>query len=272
MGNSTEVSSDKYQKLFSLDNKVAIVTGAYGHLGTGISKALAGFGAKVILVGRDENKLKSFIEQNESAVKGSFEYFVCDVTHEDAFKKVVEKIVSNHGKIDVLVNNAYGKQNEPFEELTKSAWNRAIENTLTHYFTCAQAVSPIMLKARKGSIINIASLYAFLGTDQRIFAPLGKKSPIHYSVSKGGVLQITRYLATLWANKGVRVNAISPGHFPPKRGPERPDYMRELTARTPLGRIGQPDDLIGVVVLLASNASSYITGQNLIVDGGWSAW
>ena len=129
-----------------------------------------------------------------------------------------------------------------------------------------------MFKAKKGSIINIASIYGFLGTDQRIFKPLGRKSPLHYSVCKGGILQMTRFLATLWADKGIRVNAISPGHFPPKRGPNKPDYMHELKKRIPLGRIGQPDDLAGVTVFLASDASSYVTGQNLIVDGGWSAW
>jgi len=263
---------DNYQKLFSLEDKVAIVTGAYGHLGSAISKALAAFGAHVVLVGRNEQRLKEFVNQNQSSFENRLKYFVCDVTHEEDFQKVVEKVVSKYGTIDILVNNAYVKQNEPFEELTKSEWNHALEHTLTHYFTCTKAVSPIMLKSKSGSIINIASVYSFLGTDQRIFMPLGKKSPIHYSVAKGGILQLTRYLATLWADKGIRVNAISPGHFPPKRGPERPDYINEITKRVPMGRIGQPDDLAGAVVFLASGASSYVTGQNLIVDGGWSVW
>jgi len=260
------------EQLFSLNGKVAIVTGGAGYLGSGISKALASFGAKVIIIGRTEQKLKDFISQNKLMFPNKFEYFVCDVTHEEEFQNVVKDIRSKHGKIDILVNNAYGKQNEKFEELTKELWYQALENTLTHYFTCIKTVSPIMLKKRSGSIINIASLYSFLGTDQRIFVPLGNKSPIHYSVAKGGILQMTRYLSMLWADKDIRVNAISPGHFPPKRGPERPDYMHELTTRIPLGRIGKPDDLAGVVVLLASDASSYITGQNIVVDGGWSVW
>jgi gluconate 5-dehydrogenase len=263
---------DKYQKLFSLKDKAAIVTGAYGHLGSAISKALAAFDAHVVLVGRNEQRLKEFVNQNQSSFENRFEYFVCDVTHEEDFQKVVEKVVSKHGTIDILVNNAYVKQNEEFEALTKEAWNHALEHTLTHYFTCIKAVSPTMLRAKNGSIINIASIYGSLGTDQRIFMPLGKKSPIHYSVAKGGILQLTRYLATLWADKGIRVNAISPGHFPPKRPPERPDYMHELTKRIPMGRIGQPDDLAGAAVFLASDASSYITGQNIVVDGGWSVW
>ena len=261
-----------YDKLFSLDDKISIVTGGAGYLGAGISKALAGFGSKVILVGRTEQTLEKFISQNSSVFPNKIEYFKCDVTHEDEFQNVVERVTSKYGKIDILVNNAYGKQNEKFEELTKELWYQALENTLTHYFTCIKAVSPFMLNRQKGSIINIASLYSFLGTDQRIFKPIGKKSPIHYSVAKGGILQMTRYLAMLWADKGLRVNAISPGHFPPKRGPEKPDYMHELTTRIPLGRIGNPNDLAGVAVLLASDASSYITGQNFVIDGGWSVW
>lgn len=261
-----------YQKLFSLDGKVAIVTGAYGYLGSSISKALADYGANVILVGRNEQKLKDFIDKNQQKYKNKFEYFACDVTHEKDFQYVVDKVITNFGSIDILVNNAYKKQYEKFEDLTKELWDHALEHTLTHYFTCIKAVSSKMLKASKGSIINIASIYGFLGTDQRIFSPLGRKSPIHYSVAKGGILQMTRFLATLWAEKGIRVNAISPGHFPPKRGPEKPDYMHELTKRIPLGRIGQPNDLSGAVVLLASDASSYITGQNIVIDGGWSIW
>ncbi len=263
---------NKYQKLFSLEKKVAVVTGGAGHLGSAISKALAGFGATVILLGRTEQKLKDFVNQNKSSFKNRFEYFVCDITHEKDFQKVVDKVVSSYGTIDILVNNAYGKQYEKFDDLTKERWYLALEHSLTQYFTCIKAVSSVMLKAQKGSIINIASIYSFLGPDQRIFLPLGRIAPIHYSVAKGGILQMTRYLATLWADKGIRVNAISPGHFPPKRGPDRPDYIQEITKRVPMGRIGQPDDLAGAVVFLASNASSYITGQNLIVDGGWSVW
>jgi len=263
---------NSYKNLFSLDGKVAVVTGGAGYLGSSISKGLATFGAKVFVVGRTEKKLKEFVENNNQMLEQKMEYYVCDITNEEDFENIINKITKYNKSIDILVNNAYGKQNEKFEELTKELWNKALENTLTHYFTCIKTISPIMLKQNKGSIINIASLYAFLGTDQRIFKPLGRKSPIHYSVSKGGILQMTRYLAMLWAEKNIRVNSISPGHFPPKRGPEKPDYMKELNYRIPLGRIGKPEDLAGSVVLLSSDASSYMTGQNIVVDGGWSVW
>lgn len=267
-----EESTIHYEQLFSLKDKIAIVTGGSGHLGSAISKALAGFGATVIVLGRTEQVLKDFVDQNQPFCGKRLKYFVCDVTDESSFKEVVEETVDTYGTVDVLVNNAYGKQNESFDELTKEAWNNALDISLTHYFTCSQAVSRIMLEKQSGVIINIASIYGFLGTDQRVYEPLGKKTPLHYSVAKGGILQMTRYLAMLWAEKGIRVNAISPGVFSPRRGPERPDYMRELTKRVPLGRVGRPDDLAGVIALLASEASSYITGQNFIVDGGWSVW
>jgi NAD(P)-dependent dehydrogenase (short-subunit alcohol dehydrogenase family) len=263
----------KYEELFSLKKKVAIVTGAYGHLGSAISEALADFGATVILIGRNEQKLKTFISKHPE-LNDSFEYYVCDVTDEKKFQTIIKDLVERSKRIDILVNNAYEKQNEPFEKLTKTAWNHAIASSLTHYVTCAQAVSPVMLKEKSGSIINIGSIYAFLGVDHRIFLDIGNNPPIHYAVSKGGILQVTRYLATLWADKGIRVNSISPGYFPKKRPgvPERLDYIHEITERTPMRRIGQPDELTGAVIYLASNASSFVTGQNLIVDGGWSTW
>ena len=157
-----------------------------------------------------------------------------------------------------------------WSELTKEQWDQALEHTLTHYFTCTQSVSPIMLRAGNGSIINIASIYGFLGTDHRIFLNLDNNPPIHYAVSKGGVLQMTRYLATLWADKGIRVNAISPGYFPKKKPniPERPDYIEEITKRTPMKRIGKPEDLMGSIIYLASDASVYVTGETIVVNGG----
>ncbi|MFQ5771575.1 MAG: SDR family oxidoreductase, partial [bacterium] len=263
---------DKYRNLFSLQNKIIIITGGAGHLGSPMSKALASFGATVILIGRNEQKLRDFVKQNQTEGNNRFEYFVCDVTREEDFQEVVKKVVSNHGKIDVLINNAHSGKREKFEDLTKAAFCDGLEHTLTHYFTCIKTVSPIMLKAGSGSIINTASLFSYLAPDQRMYLDLGNCPPIHYAVAKGGILQMTRYLATLWADKGIRVNGISPGWFPQKRGPERPDYMHEITRRIPMGRIGQPDDLAGIVVYLASDASSYVTGQNFIVDGGYSIW
>lgn len=223
-------------------------------------------------MGRTEQTLKDFVDKYQVHRKNTLEYFVCDVTKSEDFKKIVENVINKYGRIDILVNNAYGKQDLELQEITKESWNHAMEIMLNHYFTCINEVSPYLLKVQNGSIINITSIYGFLGTDQRVYAPLNKKTPPYYSVAKGGILQMTRYFATLWAENGIRVNAISPGVFPPKKGPEKSDYMHELTTRIPMGRIGQPENLAGAVILLASDASSYITGQNIVVDGGWSVW
>ena len=265
---------EEYQNLFSLKNRIAIVTGAAGHLGSSISKGLVAAGAQVVLIGRTEKKLMDFKKKYQANFGNKFEYFVCDVTNSRKFKKIVKEVDKKYGKLDILVNNAYHVQNEDFGELTKGNWNHAIENNLTQYFKCTQEVSQIMLKNKKGSIINIASIYGFLGVDQRIFLDLRNNSPVHYAVAKGGILQMTRYLSTLWAKKGVRVNSISPGYFPKMKPnvPERPDYIEEICKRTPMQRIGQPDEISGATVFLASDASSFITGQNLIIDGGWSIW
>ena len=265
-------NTDKYRQMFSLEDRVVMITGGAGHLGSSMSEALASFGANVIMIGRNEQRLSDLVKQNQASGKNSFEYYVCDVTREEEFQDAVEKVISNHGKIDVLINNAHSGKREKFEDLTKAGWNEGLEHTLTHYFTCIKAVSPIMLKAGSGSIINIASLWSYLAPDQRMYLDLNNNPPVHYSVAKGGALSMTHYLATLWADKGIRVNAISPGWFPQKRGPERPDYMHEITRRIPMGRIGQPDDLAGIVIYLASDASSYMTGQNIIIDGGFSVW
>lgn len=261
-----------FKNLFSLSGRVAIITGGAGHLGSAISKGLASFGAKVILIGRTESKLNSFIKENKN-FENRLETRVCDVKDEKRFKEIVADIERENKSIDVLINGAYIKRKEKFEDLNLEEWNAALANNLTPYLTCSQAVAPVMKKNGRGSIINLSSIYGFLGTDHRIFLDLGNNPSIHYAAVKGGIIQMTRYLATYLAKDNIRVNTISPGYFPRKSGNvERPDYIAEICKRTPMNRVGTPSDVAGAAIFLASNASSYITGQNLIVDGGWSAW
>jgi len=224
----------EFTNLFSLDGKVLIITGGAGHLGSAISKGLAASGANVYVVGKS--------------------------------------IYEAHGKIDALINNANFAQREQWGELDISAWNRGLEGSLSHYFTCTQAVSKYFLRQQFGCIVNNASLFSFLAPCFPMHLDLGNAASAHHVAAKGGVLQMTKYLAALWGPLGVRVNAISPGYFPQMRGEPRLDYMDEVNKRIPMQRIGRPIEVAGAVIFLCSEASSYITGQNIIIDGGYSIW
>jgi len=262
-----------YRNLFSLEGKVSLVTGAAGHLGSEISKGLASYGSTTILLGRTESKLSKFCDKYNKKFENKFIYYVCDVTDEKQFSKVIEDVKIKYGSVDVLVNNAFNEQRKTIEKITKQDWDRGIDNILSSVFFCSQTVIPHMLDAGSGSIINIASIYGFLGTDQSIFQEV--KSPsIFYSTAKGGIIQMTKRLATEYASAGIRVNCVSPGAFPKKTEgvPENINYIIDLSEKSPMKRIGQPAELVGIIIYLSSQASSYMTGQNLIVDGGWSIW
>jgi len=266
---------ETYREAFSLDGKIAIVTGGAGHLGSAISKGLAASGAYVVLVGRTEERLKDFVDQNREAFNDKFEYFVCDVTDHKKFGDLVRETISKHGKIDILVNNAANEKRKSAEDITPEDWEDGMRNIQAHPFFCSQAVLPYMLKNGGGSIINISSIHGFLGLDQRPYHEYGVPScTIFYATAKGGIIGMTRRLATEYASKGVRVNAISPGYFSKMKpgDKENPGYMGEINKRTPMARIGQPDEIAGAAIFLASDASSFVTGQNLVIDGGWSAW
>ena len=251
--------------LFRIDGRVVIVTGGAGHLGGEISKGLAAMGAHVIAVGRNPERLAQIKNDKIECVS-------CDVQNESEFADAIEDVRRRHGRIDGLVNNANAAQRETWEELDAGTWRAGLDATLTHYFTCTKVVAAHMLAAGRGAVVNNASIFGFLAPNADMYPQDIRGPSAHHAAAKAGILQLTRYLAAEWAAKGVRVNAVSPGWFPRKRGPERPDFMQAVTSRIPMKRIGQPRELVGAVVFLMADASSYVTGQNLIVDGGYSIW
>ena len=260
-----------YNNIFSLKKKVAVVTGA-GHIGSEIAKALSDFGAVVFVLTRSPAKYIDLETQFQSEY-GSITLMECDVTDEIKVHECIKEITDDLVNIDILVNNAFSEKREDILKVTKHDWDSGLSTMLSHVFFCSQAVLPNMLERGSGSIINISSIYGVVGHDQSVFQEV-KSSSVMYSVAKGGVLQLTRRLATEYASQGIRVNCVSPGHFPKKSpgSPDRPGYIVSLSERTPMKRVGQPHELPGAVVYLASDASSYTTGQNILVDGGWSVW
>jgi 2-deoxy-D-gluconate 3-dehydrogenase len=269
------------QKLFSLDDNVAIVTGGGGLLGSQFCRVLASAGAKVVIADIDEERGKD-LEQRLSADGHDAKYFNAEITNRDAVRVMVGETLQSFGRIDILINSAaldpkfdshhdssaFGR----FEELELDVWNKALSVNLTGMFLCCQAVATPMLEQGGGSIINLCSTYGLVGPDQRIYQKEGQPAsykPAHYSVTKAGALGLTRYLAAYFAGKNIRVNALTPGGVYNDHDDE---FVKRYSSHTILGRMARKDELNAAILFLASEASSYMTGSNLVVDGGWTAW
>ncbi|MBL8233178.1 MAG: SDR family oxidoreductase [Bryobacterales bacterium] len=261
--------------MFRLDGQVAIVTGGAGKLGSAMCDALAEAGAHVVVAARNlercEAKAKTLSASGVSAMA-----VACDATVPADVSAMTAKVLDRFGRIDILVNNAYSGRAGKFEEMSLDDFEAAFRGAVSSTFLCSQAVLPAMRNQRRGAIINIASIYGIVSPDQRIYGNSGLNNPCNYGPAKAAVIQFTRWLATYAAPDGIRVNAITPGGFYDAKLSERADYedvfVPNYAAKTPLGRMGKPQDLKGAVLFLSSDASEWVTGANLVVDGGWTAW
>jgi NAD(P)-dependent dehydrogenase (short-subunit alcohol dehydrogenase family) len=255
----------KVVDMLNLKGKVAVVTGASSGLGVTFAESLAEAGANVELAARRLDRLKEVVQQlGVHRVKAR--PFQCDVSKEEDVKALVDDVVSNFGRLDIIVNNAGVASLSPATEISLDDWNRVVSVNLTGVFLCARTAARQMIKQGGGKIINIASIYGAVGD---VFPA----SP--YYATKGAVINLTRDLAIEWAPYKVNVNAIAPGFFPSEMTEaifREPGYMEYITKLTPLGRTGYPDDLKGALVYLASSASDYVTGQTIFIDGGWTIW
>jgi len=247
----------------SLKGRAGIVTGASRGLGNGIATGLAQAGADLTITSRELEKIEG-VAREIKAWGGEVLPLKVDVTKKEDIEMMVKKTLEKFGKIDFLFNNAGRITRVPSENFKEEDWDEEINVNLKGTFLCCQAVGKVMIKQKRGKIINISSVASFIG---------GKNIPA-YVASKGGVSQLTKSLASDWAKYNIRVNAIGPGYFVTdltdalRRDPER---FSAISARIPLGRWGEPEDLAGIAVFLASDASDYITGQTIFVDGGWLA-
>jgi len=256
----------KLSELFDIKGNVAIVTGASSGLGVIFAETLAEAGANLALCARRIERVEELAKRLEKDYGIKTISMKVDVNDENLVKEFVEATYKKFGRIDILVNNAGIADIAPSFQVPKENFVNVINTNLVSVFIVAREVAKYMEKAKYGKIINIASIY---GQNGDIF-PVAS-----YYASKGGVINLTRALAVEWADKGIYVNAIAPGFFPSEMTKgvfENEEAMKHIITKTPLKRTGSPEDLKGVLLLLASHASDYITGQTIFVDGGWTIW
>ena len=248
-------------------DKVIAITGGYGYLGSAISLGLTRHGAQVIVLGRSEEK---FIEKFSNREKNQkITFLECDISSERSLAQAFKKIQEQTGKLDCLINNAFYLRGQSPDSMSGDDFTFGLEGCLTSIFLSIKQAMPYLKKG--ASIINLGSMYGIVAPDFRIYDEFPNfLNPPHYGAAKAGVVQLTKYYASYLGAKGIRVNAVSPGPFPSISVQENREFIESLNERTLLGRIGQPEELAGIFVYLASQASSYVTGQNFVIDGGWT--
>ena len=271
----------KYQKIFNLKNKVSIVTGATGMLGKEFALGLSQSGSKVAIVDLDRTKARKLAQSITKKYNIKCIGVSCDVSNEEDVSEMVETVEKNLGKIDILVNNAATKGKsldeyfKPLEKYNLETWKEIMSVNLDGMYIVAKEVGLRMAKRKKGSIIQTASIYSSnMASDQRIYKGsryLNREinTPTVYSVSKSGVVGLTIHLASYWAKYNIRVNTISPGGV---YSGQNSKFVENYSKRVPMNRMANKDEIVGTVIYLASDASSYVTGQNIYIDGGLSAW
>ncbi|MDR3078317.1 MAG: SDR family oxidoreductase [Planctomycetota bacterium] len=253
---------------FDLSGRTAVVTGAGKGLGQAFAKALAASGASVLGISRNRPDLEK-LKDEIGAAGGKFDFFLADILDEPAIREAAGFCLSRFGPPDALVNNAgLGRVNKPFEEITTEEWRRTVDNNLTGTFICSKYFGLEMIKRKKGKIVNLASMSGIIANKGVHCGP--------YEVSKLGIVALTRSLASEWCGHGITVNALAPGYIATKRNSEffaaHPDFTREAVSRIPVGRIPVPDEIAGAMVFLCSDASDYMNGAVLVLDGGYTVW
>lgn len=261
----------KLSELYDLKNRTALVTGGTGWLGASMVEALLELGAEVYVSGRNEQKGEELLSKLSQKNDGRLHFIKMQAENEFSIAECIRRVAAANNRIDVLINNAYTGKSSNLESIELGEWNDALNLGITSYFLCIKHAIPHM-RIGGGSIINIASMYASVSPQFSIYEGTPFFSSPAYGAAKAAVIQLTRYTACDLAKYKIRVNSISPGAFPSIPVQQSEKFISRLSEKNPLGRIGEPWELKGPVSFLASSASSYMTGQNLCVDGGWTTW
>jgi NAD(P)-dependent dehydrogenase (short-subunit alcohol dehydrogenase family) len=270
----------KFKTLFDLGGRTAVITGGCGILGRRFADGLAEFGAKIAVLDLDEEAVTAAASEVSTRHSIRAQGYACDITQPDAVRRVAKAIEADLGPVSILLNNAASKTRDvdaffaPVEEFSLETWREIMAVNLDGMFNVAQVFGTLMAGRGYGAIVQTASIYGLMAPDQRIYEGseyLGRaiNTPAVYTASKAGVIGLTKHLATYWAAQGVRVNTITPGGV---ESGQNDAFKQRYGARVPLGRMARADEMVGAMLFLVSDAASYVTGQNLAVDGGLSAW
>lgn len=258
--------------LFSLKNKTVVITGGAGHLGKAMSEVLMEYGAIVIVASRNLEKNRALALELNSKYDGELIPESVDLASSESIDLLMKRIKATYGNVDVLINNSYYGAGAELTDMSDEEWLRGIDGSINSTYRMINAVLPDMINVGYGKIVNIASMYGVVAPDVSIYEHNDFYNPANYGVGKAGIIQLTKYLAAVYGKQGITCNSISPGPFPSPNVQKDTEFLKSLEAKVPLGRVGIPEELKGIVVLLASDASSYINGQNICVDGGWTTW
>lgn len=258
------------QQLFDLRGQVAMVTGGNGYLGASMARALAEAGARIVITSRQLERAEQAADQLPPVESGRHHGVQLDHMSRSSLEAGFASALQCCGRLDVLVNNAHQPLAADWTNVTGEEFTNQLANATGYFLLSRLLRNHVVDRGDRGSIILVGSMYGVVASYPDAYADIGPASPVAYHALKGGVVQMTRHLAAYWARDQVRVNCLSPGPFPHPQ--VSPQLIERLEQKSPMRRMGQPHEVKGAVLFLASQASSYMTGQNLLIDGGWTAW